>query len=396
MLAGERGSNLLRVLDRGLGVPLVWSLGALRARPAPAPRAPTRVGALACAAIGDTMLLGAVLRDLRDAYPRASLVLFAGRSNAAGARLLAVADQVVELPITRPLQACRALRRFDLDLLIDFSQWHRISAVLAHCARARCKIGFRTSGQYRHYVYDLCVDHSCGQHELENFRDLVRPLGVAPRRLPSLPERAGRASAIERALATRPYVVFHLWPSGYRSHLKEWPVPKWLELGRQIGRAGLPIVLTGAPCDREKNEQVIALATKRECGAGWVNAAGCSLGETAAILRRSRLTVSVNTGVMHLAAAAGAAVIGLHGPTSALRWGPIGPRAIAVSAQGADCGYLNLGFEYPPQCDCMCRIGVDEVLAHCRSLLRIDAGSAAIAPKRVATMDNAAPISPVP
>jgi len=72
---------------------------------------------------------------------------------------------------------------------------------------------------------------------------------------------------------------------------------------------------------------------------------------------------------MHLAAALDVPVIGLHGPTSARRWGPIGRRAVAVSAPGADCGYLNLGFEYPARCDCMSRIAVDRVLDHCRAIL---------------------------
>ena len=66
---------------------------------------------------------------------------------------------------------------------------------------------------------------------------------------------------------------------------------------------------------------------------------------------------------MHLAAIAGAPTIGLSGPTSNVRWGPVGPRAIGLQASGTDCGCLNLGFEFDRNAeDCMERIGVEEVV----------------------------------
>jgi ADP-heptose:LPS heptosyltransferase len=79
------------------------------------------------------------------------------------------------------------------------------------------------------------------------------------------------------------------------------------------------------------------------------NRAGLSLAATAALLAKARLVVSVNTGVMHLAAAVGVPLIALHGPTSARRWGPVGPRAIALESPCDGCGYLDLGFEYSRQ-----------------------------------------------
>ena len=82
------------------------------------------------------------------------------------------------------------------------------------------------------------------------------------------------------------------------------------------------------------------------------------------VLLQSRLVISVNTGVMHLAAILGAPTISLNGPTNNDRWGPVGPRAVGIQSPGEGCGYLHLGFE---SCngvtDCMERITVDMVLA---------------------------------
>ncbi len=90
-----------------------------------------------------------------------------------------------------------------------------------------------------------------------------------------------------------------------------------------------------------------------------------SLGGLAAVLRGAAAVVAVNTGVMHLAALLDAPVVGLHGPTSRRRWGPLGERSIALAPRDAGgCEFLNLGFEYPDRVvDCMERITVDDVFA---------------------------------
>ena len=89
-----------------------------------------------------------------------------------------------------------------------------------------------------------------------------------------------------------------------------------------------------------------------------------ALPELAAVLRGAAAVVCVNTGVMHLAALLDAPLVALHGPTSRLRWGPVGTRSIALVPSGAgECEFLHLGFEYPDRpVECMQGIAVDAVL----------------------------------
>jgi ADP-heptose:LPS heptosyltransferase len=96
------------------------------------------------------------------------------------------------------------------------------------------------------------------------------------------------------------------------------------------------------------------------------------LRSAAVLLRAASVVVSVNTGPMHLAAIVGAPTVGLSGPTNNARWGPRGVSAVGVQAAGADCGYLDLGWEWRRDpvrqktggaSPCMERIRVDEVVA---------------------------------
>ena len=58
------------------------------------------------------------------------------------------------------------------------------------------------------------------------------------------------------------------------------------------------------------------------------------LPEVAAVMARCALFVGNDSGLMHLAAAAGTPTLGLFGPTPASEYGPIGRAARAVLARG--------------------------------------------------------------
>ena len=58
------------------------------------------------------------------------------------------------------------------------------------------------------------------------------------------------------------------------------------------------------------------------------------LPEVAAVLARAAIFIGNDSGLMHLAAAAGAPTLGLFGPTPSDEYGPAGPKAQAVLAAG--------------------------------------------------------------
>jgi heptosyltransferase I len=115
---------------------------------------------------------------------------------------------------------------------------------------------------------------------------------------------------------------------------------------------GMDVILTGAPSDSAANDRLLSALSPRT--RHFVrNAAGTNLKETMMTLADARLVVSVDTGVMHIAAALGVPLVALHGPTSAKRWGPMSERAVAIDSPLPGCGYISLGWEHrfqPPAC----------------------------------------------
>lgn len=354
-MSAERRNPLLRTLDRYVGIPLVWALGARRLVRRSIPPAPRRIGVMKTAGIGDTVLVSAITADLAERG--AEVVLFTGAENAAAGRLIAGVAEVVPLALKRPWVAAGQVRSARLDLLIDCGPWPRINAVLCALSGVHT-VGFRAPGQGRHFAHDTVVQHRRDVHEVENYRALTAAIGIPPRHQPALTPRVDTPKiAIER-----PYVVLHAWSGGFKGWQKEWPLDRWATLGRALAERGYVLALSGSPGDRERTralaDAIGPVATAVEDLSGRL-----ALAELTDVLRFADLVVSVNTGVVHLSAALGVPTVSLEGPTRPERWGPVGPRTIAVSSALPGCGFLHFGWDYDGhRADCMEGVTVEAVL----------------------------------
>ena len=338
-----RGNYRARLLDRYLGIALVFALGTLRRRRM-IPAEPKHIGLLNTAAVGDTILMSGPVADLRAQHRHAKITFLSGPSNYDIACMVNHVDEVIRLPVFNPLASLRLLRAQGFDVLLDFGPWCRLNAMLAILSGARFVVGFRTPGEGRHFGYDLSVEHSNSVHELENHRRIVRALGTQANHPPCLRHiktKNGKSENVQE-----PYVVCHLWPGGSAARQKEWPTARWVALAEYLSHNGYRIVFTGSPNQRALNEAVIARirpALRRLAR----NIAGVPLIDTLRVLAGAKLTVSVDTGVVHMAAALDVPLVALYGPSKAERWGPVGERTIVVESPLASSGYLNLGFETP-------------------------------------------------
>jgi ADP-heptose:LPS heptosyltransferase len=102
---------------------------------------------------------------------------------------------------------------------------------------------------------------------------------------------------------------------------------------------------------------------------------GLSLGELCALFSRADLVVSNDSGPMHVAAALGAPTLGLFGPETPRRYGPLGARALALW-DAPPCGpCINVHDNKLAECifgraECMLRLSVERVHAVASALAR--------------------------
>jgi heptosyltransferase III len=170
---------------------------------------------------------------------------------------------------------------------------------------------------------------------------LAAVLGIDPPPLPvtwTAPEDRARAAAL--VPAHRPVVA--LAPTANWAP-KVWPHERFVALYRALAEAvlpgAMPAVLAG-PGEAERAMAAPVLAALP----GAVDLVGrLSLPEVAACLARCSLFVGNDSGLMHLAAAAGAPTLGLFGPTDAAEYAPSGIRAHAVVSGSHRMDTLGVG-----------------------------------------------------
>jgi ADP-heptose:LPS heptosyltransferase len=135
----------------------------------------------------------------------------------------------------------------------------------------------------------------------ERYFDAAAGLDVHPDGHPA--EIFPSAEDIDAAtrLTPHPFVAF---APGARHRNKRWPSRHWRTLARLVRDRGLDVVALGTEAERTLLD-----------GPGVINGFGLSLGVTGAVLARARLAVCNDSGLMHLATAAGTPVVALFGPT---------------------------------------------------------------------------------
>jgi heptosyltransferase-3 len=338
-----RGLTIRRRLDQYLGVPIIFALGQLR-RKREKPQEISNIAVLQNPTIGDTVLMTGPLQDLADSFPNANITLIAGRDNGEICDFLPGITDYLISDYSRPSSFLPTLRSKSYDLLVDFGTWPRVNAIYSSLARTKFTVGFQTPGQLRHFAYDAIVPHRNDVHELMNQRSLIEAVTSHPC---TQTPRLTNVSISNRVNHT-PYVVLHAWASGSGKRLKEWPFEHWASLAAQLHERGRCVVLTGSAANTKDGEALAATIIEKVRRISLDNLTGkLPLRDLLPIIAGAEAVVSVNTGIMHVAATLGVRTVGLHGPTNPLRWGPQGRRCAALTQDHGHHSYLNLGFEFP-------------------------------------------------
>lgn len=108
---------------------------------------------------------------------------------------------------------------------------------------------------------------------------------------------------------------------GAASDLKRWPLEKFAEILRRLGKAGFgQAVLVGGP----ENQSLSAKLQELAPGCALDLTGKTNLPELTAVLKRASVVLSNDSGPMHIAAALGTPVVAIFGPSDSRRYGPFG------------------------------------------------------------------------
>lgn len=359
----ERNNPLLKKMDKWVGIPALYILGKFH-KLQKKPLEYNKIALIKTAAVGDTIILSAMVQEIKQACPSAEITVICSQNNFAMVRTLIGVDRIEVFTMKTPWKSLKRIKELGhYDLVLDFGPWPRINGIIAWQLNADYKIGFYRPDTHRHYIYDAKVEHSDKLHEIENYRNILRRAGFKLKGL--LP-----VLHTDRHLETGNYVVLHLFPGGAMDIQRRWLNERWIELAGELHQQyGVEILLSGGPVDIDEAQQICNKLLKK--GISTKNIAGkYSLKDMTSILQYAKLVVSVNTGIMHYAAAVGVPLVAIHGATSEIRWGPLSDKAAVVKSNIPCQPCISLGFE--SKCAkpiCMEKVTVPMVMAKIKQVL---------------------------
>jgi ADP-heptose:LPS heptosyltransferase len=300
-------------------------------------------------ALGDVVLTEPVARALRQAHPGLKVELATDPRYAAMMERSSY-DGVIALD---PERLARMSDRY--DLVIDLQGKLR-SRAIARRIKAERRLTLRKRSILRGLLSLFGWDPPIhDRHSTQIYLGVLAKLGIDVAGIDRAPRLARRAQPETLLIGVAP---------GATHATKRW-VPH--RFGELVDR--LQVDLRDArfvPIGGRGDEALIGSMMSRAKRARFEpDTTTLDIAELTERLERLSLLISVDTGPAHIAAALGVPVVVLFGPTSPVRWGPIGSkhRALSLALPCSPCS--NVGPERCPLSGsphtCMRDLGVDLV-----------------------------------
>jgi ADP-heptose:LPS heptosyltransferase len=282
--------------------------------------------------MGDLLMSTPALHALKETF-RCKITLLTSSMAAGIAKYITPVDAVlvynvpwvkhdVASPPDNFLQLVQLLKQQQFDAVIVFTvctQNPMPAIMLAYLAGIPRRLAYCRENPYQlltHWVPDE-EPYTMIRHQVQRDLHLVNSIGAYTTHTKlsaSFPSNAWksavrklRQNGVETAA---PWLILH---PGVSEAKREFPVSSWIKIGRQLIYSGhYQLLLTGTV-----NEAPLLTSIQKGIGAGVFNLAGLlNLEEFMCLIKEAPLVISVNTGTVHIAAAAGTPVIVLYACTN--------------------------------------------------------------------------------
>jgi heptosyltransferase-3 len=317
--------------------------------------------------LGDIVLLGSVLRNLRLHWPAAHITVLTEKAYSGILPLNPDVNGALTFPrrLGEWFSFIRALRRARFTHVLDFDNTDktalvtRITAAGVRATFHRELIPFRFPRVYSHRAEVTNAFYD--SHAItDTYLALPAAIGVpvVSREVRLVPHPEDVAEAIALVPPGGRKLLLH---PGSRSPYRIWPTERFAQACDRIqDELDIQIFLTSGPGEQKLIEEIrwhahshlVALKPTK------------TVGMFAALAAQFDVFLCHDSGPMHLAAAVGTPVVALFGSQNATIWSPTGPRHTVLQTQlPCDC----IGAEAPTPC-----VKTDSYRSYCVRKLSVD------------------------
>ena len=301
-----------------------------------------RILVYAYTGLGNFIMFTPALKQLRLAFPQAHITLQAGYDWRAE-EVVRDSDIIDEVTWFRPASGSFQLlkwisktRKKKYDLII--SSFDSSLPIHTCLSGARYRVGHVSGGSYRNslgFVYNIKVPVQEGRHEIDLKCDLLAAIGEevidrAPFFFIGDSSQESAARILERhGIAGRDYICIQPGAANMMLTAKRWDIVKFaILINKIINEAGVDVVLLGDKNEIEMGDIFSGNVEQKQKVHSLFGET--TVKEAAAIIQKSKLMVSNDSGLMHVAVAVGTPLVAIYGPTDYRRTAPCSENTVVI------------------------------------------------------------------
>ncbi len=323
--------------------------------------------------IGDLVLTTPAIDALREAHPDAHISLLTTSHSAPVVENLKLLNEIITIDRRAFNSSWALLQPENLRIIVGLGHYdvvvyfHHLTlrlgtlkfALIALATRARRRIGMDNGQGW--FLTERLLDEGFGaKHQAQYWLDLVGPLGAETRPRPAIISLAD-STLVPPGDSKR--VVIHAGSGGY-SMARRWDPAAFAQLADALyTQTGAAVLLVGSISDDSATVKAAMDAPVQDFSGQT------TLPELASLIAGADLFIGADSGVMHLAAAAGTPVLAIFGPSNPDAWGPWQPGGQTVILRSAPecspCSYVGHGIGLRAGCaarTCMRMVTPGQVL----------------------------------
>jgi 3-deoxy-D-manno-octulosonic-acid transferase/heptosyltransferase-1 len=255
----------------------------------------------------------------------------------------------------------KKIRALNYDMVLDFQGLFK-SGLWVFLSKGKRRIGFDKSRELSHiFLNEKLPAYNPDRHAVDRYLDIIKHLDIQCGKVKfplyiteSEKKKVSELLRVNGILEGTPFIIVN--PMA-RWETKLWEEKKFAGLCNEIAnKFSCKVVMIGASSEKE-NDQILSLT-----GNKVIDLTGkTTLKELAYLTSLSQIVITVDSGPMHIAAAAGVPVIAIFGPTAPWRTGPYGEMHTVVRKELSCSPCFSMVCKTKDKM-CMKEIGVGDVL----------------------------------
>jgi ADP-heptose:LPS heptosyltransferase len=311
----------------------IWLTAIRRNNKPPDPRLTKEIVVFQFGGIGDMIIMTAALRALAQRFKKANISIVCSVFHHARDllrypyvkdlntfRIYALDSKgILNISFWKEIyRTIKKLRSNHIDLLVNFHNpklidWFLIEFTVIAASGAKYTMGSNPWFMNTQSIYDKWISESelNGKHYKDFFLQIVEPLGIKPKDyetdFPLLRKDRDFAENLMRRhhLYSDRLVCIH--PSS-SEEIRRWPREKFREVCKRLGHKNINVVLIGSKSDRVLVEYIARDISSVISLSGQV-----TIGQSAAVIRKSAVFIGNDSGPFHLAIAVKTPAVGIIG-----------------------------------------------------------------------------------